>query len=494
MKYIPGISEFGLNILRVEFDSESIEIEISDFYKDLSNFTTLYDKINDYVQTIPIHIQREIFDIFLKVIDNDYKQNYSNISYIYKLENNIAKVTELLNYNNFKLWFNSNIDNLYIPEDIKNIFIYDTDMTTTAEKTYVRSEYINYIALIIFIRAISPLYIDYYNYIKNLTNHCYYRLFLLFIKSEIYTSPEIDKLKEYIEANHLTLIGNSKNEHLILGAGLSDDDVVDYLISEIIFNKLLTIDFFNKKCNVVSYTFQTIRYKGSFITSESYNIKSKTAGADPTKEDISYFEDYRKTSNISIGTVVEIQHALSDLNKLVFYLGYGNFDYDLYQQELNNAHIFMEKRIDKIQIYLLGWFLNKFINPRALYYIEYKKLVELMLFAKVVLLNNNHTFMGMLLSSYKTNDNMYINVIMKNILNKTLIKNLFPHYNFIMEEDKLSIIEKTITEISSEIINYVWLPVGSKDQVSKVKNAQGYLSIPNDLNNIICEYINFVVN
>lgn len=492
LKYILSISEFGLNVLRVEFESESIEIEVNDFYKDLSNFTTLYDKINEYIQFIPIYYQKEIFDIFKRVVDSEYKQNYSNINYIHKLENKIARVVELFNYNNFKMWFKSNMNNLYIPEDIKDEFIYDSDMTTIEEKTYIKSQYINYVALIIFIRAISPLYIDYYNYIKNITNHCYYKLFLLFIKSEIYVSPEIDKLKEYIEANHLTLIGNTKHDHLILGAGLSDDDIVDYLISEIIFNKLLTIDFFNKKCNIISYTFQTIRYKGSFITSESFNIKSKTAGADPTKEDISYFEDYRKTSSIPIGTVVEIQHALTDINKLITYLGYGNFDYNLYQQELSNLNIFMENRIDKIQIYLLGWFLNKFINPRALYYIEYKKLVELILFAKVVLLNNNHTFIGMLLSSYKTNNSVYINIVMKNILNKTLIRRIFPYYSFIMEDEKISIVEKTITEISNEIINHVWVPVGTEDQVNKVKNTQGYLSIPSDLNNVICEYIEFV--
>jgi hypothetical protein len=63
---------------------------------------------------------------------------------------------------------------------------------------------------------------------------------MLFIRSDIYNCPEIDKLKRYIEANQITLIGNTKNEHLIINAGLSDDDILDSLVSEIIFNKLLT--------------------------------------------------------------------------------------------------------------------------------------------------------------------------------------------------------------------------------------------------------------
>ena len=315
---------------------------------------------------------------------------------------------------------------------------------------------------------------------------------MLFIKSDIYHSKEIEKLKRYIEVNQQTLIGNTKNEYLIISAGLSDDDILDSLVSEIIFNKLLTIDFFNKKCNIISFIFQTIKYKGNFASSDGVVIRSKNTVGDPNKDDISYFEDYRKTSSIPIGTVVEIQHALSNIESLINTLGYKNFDYALYEQELKNVPILMQQKTDNIQIYLLGWFLSRVINPRALYYIEYKKLVELLIFAKVVLLQNNQPFIALLLSSYKTTKGSYVNIIIRNNLNKALIKRLNAHYKFVMEDDKQSIIEKTITEISREIVYSLWIPVGVPKEHRAFLNNEGYLVIPNAINDTVCQFVEFI--
>lgn len=488
-------SEYGTHVLEISFTGqETFSLELTDIYKDQSHIFTLYQQINEYVATLPVHVQKEIYDVFFKVYVNDYKQNYSDPNFIVKLEHNIAKVSELLNYNNFKIWIARKESEMIIPESVKGEYTYDPDMNTTEEKTYVRHEYRDLIGLIVFMRALSPLYIDFYNYIKQITNHYYYKIFMLFIRSDIYTCPEIEKLKRYIEVNQMTLIGASKNEHLIITAGLSDDDILDSLISEIIFNKLLTIDFFNKKCNIISFIFQTIKYKGSFVTSDSVVIRSKTTVNDPSKDDISYFEDYRKTSNIPVGTVVELQHALSDVRVLAKTLGYHDFDYEAYQKELEYVHVLMEKKIDKVQIYLLGWFLNQVINPRALYYIELRKLVELLLFAKVILLQRNQRFIAMLLSSYKTTEGNYVNIIIRNNLNKALVKKLTTHYNFVMEPDNQSIIEKTITEISKEIVNSLWIPVGSSDQMAGVANSENYLDVPGNINDVVCSYVAFINN
>ena len=497
LSYTVASNEYGLNVLRITYDDcETIELEFADFYKDQSDMFNLYNQINEYVQTLPAFIQKEIYDEFYKVYSQEYKQNYADENYVFKLEHKIAKVSELLNYNNFKMWMAHKESQMIIPDNIRSEYLYDPDMNTTEEKTYIKHEYRDLISLIIFIRALSPLYLDFYVYIKQITNHYYYKIFMLFIRSDVYTCPEIDKLKRYIEANQITLIGNTKNEHLIINAGLSDDDILDSLVSEIIFNKLLTIDFFSKKCNIISFIFQTIKYKGSFITSDSVVIRSKTtiAGGDNTKEDMSYFEDYRKTSSIPIGTVVEIQHSLSNIDFLVNALGHSNFDYAAYERELKHVPALLESKTDRTQMYLLGWFISKIINPRALYYIEYKRFVELSLFAKVVLMSNGHEFIGMLLSSVRSKEASYVNVIIRNGVNKTLVKRLSDYYGFSIEDDKQSVIEKTVSEISKEISNCLWVPVGDDEQIAKFINKDGYLNIPNNINDVVCSYIDFINN
>lgn len=482
-------SEYGLTVLQVHYTGcEVIELDLNDFYKDRSFILNLYIQINEYVQTLPLVTQKEIYDIFFKVYSNEDKRNYSNHECVVRLEQEIAEVSRLLNYRNFKTWIATKESQMLIPETVKGSYTHDPDMNTTEEKTYVRHEYRDLIGLIIFMRAISPLYIEFHNYIKLVTSHYYYKIFMLFIRSDIYESPEIAKLKRYIEVNQMSLVGNS-NEHLVITAGLSDDDILDSLVSEIIFNKLLTIDFFSKTCNIISFIFQTIKYKGNFVTSDSTVIRSKTTSSDQSKDDISYFEDYRKTSNIPVGTVVEIQHALSDVASLASLMGYQNFDVAQYNKELDYVKVLMNKPIDKVQIYLLGWFLNKVINPRALYYIELRKLVELMLFAKVVLSQNGHLFIGSLLGSYRSSEGGYVQVIIRNNLNKSLIKKLESYYGFSMEADKQSIIEKTITEIAKEIANSLWVPISPTTHPLLVADNVQYLEIPGNVNDIICSYV-----
>lgn len=495
LNYQVELTESGLYVLKITYpDSETIELDINDLYKDKSNILTLFDPINEYISTLPEANQKTIYEVFYKLYSHDYKKEFEDIEVVVKLENNIAKVSELLDYDNFKIWLNNNQDRIIYPDNILMDYIYDPDMNTTPEKTYIKRDYTNLIAMIMFLRALSPMYIDFYNYIRQITSHYYYKIFMLFVRSPVYESPEAEKLRTYIEVNQETLVGTTKNENLIISIGLSDDDILDTLLSEIVFNKLLTIDFFHKKCNIISFIFQTIRFKGSFNSTDGTVIRGKSIKSDPNKEDLSYFEDYRITSDLPIGTVVEIQHALSDINYLISGLGKENFQFDIdyYNQELSNIGTYLQYRLDKTQIYILGWFLNKIINPRALYNIEYRKLVELMLFAKTVMIQDGQDFVATLLSSYRCEESNYVNILIKNTVNKTLVKKLNDYYGFVMEEDQISIIEKTISEISKEITNNNWKPINVPEHLSGMVNQEGHLIIPNNINDVMYEYIEYI--
>lgn len=494
LRYSVEKSELGLHVLRVYYNNNFVEVDIINFFKD-PDVGSLFSKTNEYIQLLPTPIQERIFSVFSEVINYDNERNYSDYSAIYRLEEKVKELVELFNYEGFKAWFRQNLGELYIPDDIKSEFVYDIDLNVTKEKTYIRSEYIDYIALILFIRLLLPILIDYYNYIRNFSNFYYYQLFMLFVRSEIYTSPEIQKLKTYIEHNQMSLQGNVKLENVVINVGLSDDDIIDFLVAEIIFNKLISIDFYTKQCNIISYTFNTIKHKGDFRLAQTAAIRGKSLPGDSDKEDISYFEDYRKTSSVPIGTIVEIQHALSDNEMIINSIGYKNFDYEMYQRELSILPILMEKRLDNIQIYLLGWFLNKYINPRALYYIEYRRLIELAILAKVILINNNQPFIGLFLTSVKVANNSLINVVTKSSLNRNLINRLRKYYSFVMSNDDTAqskVIENTINLVTKNIADYLWSPLGDEETIKPFVNKNKILIIPNNINEILVDYIEFI--
>jgi len=494
LSYQIGTSDHGLNVLNVSFTGHpTIEIGLTDFYKDQTHLATLYDQANAYVAELPITTQEAIFTVFNKLYLTDYQVDFEAQQVVEALENRIAQVSTLLNYENFKVWLRHRSDGIIYPDSLLTDYIYDPDMNTTQEKTYIKSEYTDLIAYITFIRLLSPLYIDYYSHVKQVTPHYHYKIFMLFARSDLYECPEAVKLRTYIGVNQKTLVGTAKTENLILIAGLSDDDLLDSMMAEVIFSKLLTIDFFHKKCNAISFVFQTIRFKGNFAAPDGKTIRSGNGREGSAADDMSMFENYRKTSAIPIGTVTEIQHALSDIDSLLRGLGNPAFDHTAYKHELvHHLPVLLENTVDDLQIYMLGWFLSKIINPRALFYIEYRKTVELLLFAKIVLMSESHPYIAMLLTSLRSNEHNYMSAVLRNTVSKQMSESLTPYYRYTIEEGKASSVERTIAEASKEISNNLWKPVATPDQLRLVKHSAGFLETPPNLNELIFNYVRYV--
>jgi len=486
-------TEFGLKILKVSyFDSvikESIEIDCLELFKNnLDN--NLFAIINEYIHTLPLHVQKEIFETFNKVYINNYNTNYNNINIINKIENKIIKVIELLNYENFKIFIKHKEKFIQIPENIEKEFIYDQNLNVIKEKTYIYDEYINLIALILFIRILCPLYTDYFNYIRQITPYFYFKLLTLFYKCELYNSPEMNKLKEYIEFNQETLNDSSKNDFTIISTSLSSDDIIDNLVAEVIFNKLIMIDFFTKKCNIISFIFQTIKYKGNFNT-DSLTIRGKTSINDNTKEDISYFEDYRKNTEVPLGTIIEIQNALSNIYYILNNFKNVKFNKELYQQEINNFNLYNNLKIDKIQIYLLGTLIGKSINPRSLFYLEYKTIIDLFIFAKVLLSSNNLDIISVLFSAEKTIEYNILNISIKNSLNKNSFDKLLPYFKHSINEQN-NILEKTIVEFEHNIISNLWKAINPLDNYKSFLTEDNYIVFPGNFNQHLIKFVEFV--
>ena len=490
MFYLIQVSEYGnYNLVVTDTKGESLYFDLNDFLKDTNYFLTIFELSNEYFSNVltPQESQ-ELFNKF-----KNYQAQYSNSGDSTVLEQELQSCIDLLNYERFKHFVRSKAHKIPIPELIQDEFIFDPDMNVTKEKTYIRQEYVDLIALISFIRTLAPLYLDFYSYAKNVTTHYLYRLYMVFRNTSLENTPEIEKLKIYTQANYETIAGTNKNEHLILEAGLSDDDMLDSLIAEIIFNKLISIDFLYKKCNVVSFIFQTIKYKNNFAATGPSIIRGKASLSESVKEDISYFEDYRKISDISIGTIVEIQHSLSKLDYVLRAYQNFNFDLELYYNNLNESiAIFDEHRVSKLHMVLLGWFYNKIINPRALYYIEYRKVVELLVLAKTILQLNNQLFISTLLSSYKSENSSFINIMLKNNIKKERIKDICKYYSFVFEEGKQSVIEKTILEVIKDITSNVWVAINPPSEAANFISREGIIVIPNNIVDIVIDYIEFV--
>jgi hypothetical protein len=219
LSYAVVPSDFGLNALSVRCDTEQLEFDLTELYKDQSNLGTLYDKINEYVATLSPDRQKQVFEVFASFTHSNLKGNFDNPQIVQQLEEKIAHAAKVLGYYEFIEWNRTQSSKIIYPDNIGEDYVNDPDLNTPPEKTYRRIDYTDLIGMIVFIRALSPLYIDYYNYIKEVATSYYYKIFMLLVQSDVYTSPQAEKLRTYVEANRATFMGGQvKNENLVLVA------------------------------------------------------------------------------------------------------------------------------------------------------------------------------------------------------------------------------------------------------------------------------------
>lgn len=497
----PELDSYGMYALKVEMENkEPIEIALDDFYKSDVDVDSLYIEINGYLAYLDVGTQEAIFSLIQEVDEFNQTCNYGDYNNILYLESKVRQFVDLLNLDEWREWHYKTARPIPMPDTVNDTFSHNLDMGITEEKTYVTSDYAGLVYFVAFLRAIGCIYSVYLRYVRRSTKHPHYAILRLFNGSYIDRNDnELAKLKRYIEANFDSLGYTGKKDSFIISSGLSDDDVIDYLAAEIIFNKLLPMDAYTvpKKGvprNFISYAFQTIKYKGKFNNSANSRLRA-SAPDKPGREDYSYFEDYRKTTSIPIGTVVELQHALSDPVNLAVDLGYDNFDFEMYNEELREIKVLIDRPVENVQLYILGWFLSKAINPRALFHLERRKIAELRIFAKVALLATEHSYMGIFLTSYRNYEVNVITPSIYNTINKDIFAKIKDEYKWaIGESGKLSVIEETISETVKSINNVVWMPTGSLGGTVGLITKEGYLDTVSNINDIVTSYVAYLVN
>lgn len=503
MKIDINFDEFGLAVMELENNGKKLKYDLSETTKKSLKPEGLYDYINAYFKDVKMG--DEYFNLCEEVSKNIDKITYEDSNSFVIFREYVKRAIDILDYDRFIDWFRKNhskaigidgkkLPKLFIPDTVEKEFIYDPDKGETKEKTYVYSEYVDLIGLALFVRMLFPVFNDYLIYLNRTNNHPLYTLLRLLVDTKVGAEgTALDKLLIYIEANHSSMAKSNDKQHLVITAGLSDDDIIDYLAGESIFNKLLTMDFFNGQINPIGHIFSTIRY-GSKFNNPMGGLFIKRQSPQGSDEDYSYFENFRKTTSLPQGTIIELQYALSDPAMIVSGLGYDldTFNWDFYYEELKGLHEFMEVPVDEIKIYLLGWFLKNFVNPRALFYIEQRKIVELLMLAKTCLYQSNQEFIGTFLVSHHDPNASFINstITAKSSLSKPLLQRLESLFTYSIDHKGVTY-AKSIIEFGKQISNIAWKPKGNV--LNRYINSDGYLIAPSNVNEVLIDYVEFIL-
>lgn len=478
-----------LRYLNVAYKDEPVlKFNVAQYFKTRTEQDAIFVHINGYLNQLPPDVQDKFYEILLE-FKNQIK-HFGDRNYVSQMQAIIAKVTNLLGYQNFVDWYAAN-SNCLIPDTVKPTYTIDQDLNTTREKTYILDEYVRLLGLVEFVRLLTPFLAEYLAYYKQAGTNYYYRIFMLFIKSDIYESEEVDKLRDYLGANQAS--NATSDSELIFDMGLSTDDFLDDIISEIIIGKLMSIDFIGKeKFNAITYVFRTLRNKGQRYGANS--IRSTSARRNSRDEDYSYFEEQRKTSDITHQNIVELQYALSDHSGIIASIGMDRINESFYRRELKLAMEFANRGdltlyITKQHMILLGWCLTKYINPRALYYVGHTTIIELLVLFKVIAVTKGYPYIGLFLNAYIDIESDYVLPSTNASIDRESSIELAKHYTYISEGDRSSIIDKTITELSKKINGDLYIPLNTDDRLSQYINEEGILMPVGDLNQRLMMFV-----
>jgi hypothetical protein len=489
------------HLLKISYGNETLDVSVISLVPKRINNDPYEPIVNNYLSTLLETDQRRLFEIY-KEIAQVSESTYSAMSrdYYVLLENAIDEVVTILNLDRINAYLERYPNLITYPEDISETFIPDPDLSITEDKTYLKKDYRELVGLLILLRCCVPVFIYYYTNIKPTTKQSpstrqfIFATFSLFTKSSLFESNVYLKLVTYVKAIQDTFSAgsDSKFDQYVINEGLSRDDVITSIVAEILLSKLLFIDVTDPKNKIISFIYQTINVKTKSMSSRGSMIKGKKETSSKTIEDKSYFEDYRKSSDISIGTVAELQYACGQLDRIIATIG-AEFYFDLkaYEEQMTYSRELIHAPVFKTQIHLLGWLLSKYIDPRALFYIDKNRLIELLTLSHVITWNMGHKFVSLLLVSSISEEESNLFMSTRKTISKAIKDKLCVKYKFLIDEQgDIGPIEKTIETICDDITSQEWVPYTNIEKVYEYNKTRKLttLNMPTHLADELAKY------
>jgi len=363
----------------------------------------LFKELNKYWSMLPEVDQKAIFDIY-----SDIHDSYSNVHIGSNLEEYISeRIVDLYHFHKYEhLHSWAMMDGcIIVPSNVPFEYVKNIDNNTSTDKTYVRKEYFDLMVLALLFRVFIPIWGDYISNTRKQKGNQFkeYHAFKLLNKTEIMSLEPVHKLLKYIEA-----IATDKVRPDTVLKNIPSGEINLWLFSIIAVRKLTTIDIRgvlesegNVSYNNISYIFKTIKDKLESTDNNFENsYKEKKVPAGHGEEDkVSFLESYKAKANISTGDIVELEHAICDIEHIMTELAYGFSISDL-TTSFDTIVELRNKQIVEPQVILLGWVFKSIISPKGFYYISKDNLINSIAMLETILWTRGHKYLALLSSSY----------------------------------------------------------------------------------------------
>lgn len=201
----------------------------------------LFTEINQYWAHLPYGDQGKIFDIYDRLAEV-LGEKGDQFDGILGREMNEGTLVPLINelyvfhkVDDIMTWMKHH-SNIHLPMNMKNEYIPEEEGNTTREKTYLRDEYHQLIALTLSLRTLLPVWGPYIHSTRKVTGSDLkeYNAFKLIRNTEYYSNHSMRRLYAYVEGK----IPDDYNTRGTIMFGIASEDYPEYLTATVVLRKL----------------------------------------------------------------------------------------------------------------------------------------------------------------------------------------------------------------------------------------------------------------
>lgn len=362
----------------------------------------VFESINRYWASLSPAIQQEIWLIY-KNVYRGFDQIFSSDELYAHLKNCIIGLMQYHPLDRLELWISMD-PSIVIPIDMKDSFVESIDSNNTRDKTYTRKDYIQLLALSLFLRTLIPIWGEYINSTRKESgmDRKEYMALQLLSNTGLLESEAMEKLKLY--TNQITK-EKHRNPEKILDS-ISSWDMGFWLLALVCVRRLCVSDLTwnpeNPKAHIVTLVYKFLYQKVFNNTESDSTVKMKvfsdnSSGSDQNKRSI--MESYRKRTELSLGEREEIEFAYEDVYGIAERLAPG-ITKEAVDSCLQSVRVLSRERLGDPQLVMMSWVFKDVLIPKSVFYASKENSLRALGVLEAVLWHWGHKYLAVVASSH----------------------------------------------------------------------------------------------
>ena len=391
-----------------EWEGKEYKIDFSGntFGKKIVTEGDIFSEVNKLFSIQTPAVLNSLFETYVKIkrlLDDIWKKDDLNE----QLTNYVTDLYSVFNYEKVREWVSLYIHIPGLETNFASEYLPSMDDVGSRDQTYLRSDYIDLIAMNILLKLMVPIW----NQFIDSTRREYgpdfkeFYAFKLLRNTELYHCRAMEKLRTYISfpmRDHLS------DAEMIM-KGLSSEDILPWMLSLVVLRRLVI----NKIENVEDPSLHLITHIYKFVFRKSQ--ASKTSGTNSLKdkkirknesedEKESSLDRYKIKFNVSAGEIAEIEYVLTNHHYLINKYC-PNINPKIVEDNIRTAQNLRDVKLEDSQLLLLSWIVNASVPARSLIYVSKEILLQAIGVAQSIFWELDYKFLSFLVSAYPQRDN-----------------------------------------------------------------------------------------